>query len=148
VGATIEVTAGGTPWRLLVDVKPSGEPRILREAIRQLQTVFSWRPCQYGVLAVPYVGPGARAVCADVGVGHVDLAGNCRLVFDRVFIERSGSPNPRIERRTLRSIFATRASRVLRVLLDDTKHPWQVQQLARAASVSLGLASKLEESFR
>lgn len=58
-------------------------------------------------------------------------------------------PNPRIERRPLRSIFAAplRASRVLRVLLDDPKRAWQVQQLVRKAKVSLGLASKVKQNL-
>jgi hypothetical protein len=94
---------------------------------------------------VPFVKIGRRARPVKVDGSEVDAAIEvAAVVFDRVFIERSGLPNPRIERRALRSIFATRASRVLRVLLDDTKHPWRVQELARAASISLGLASKVK----
>jgi len=126
-------------------VKATGEPRALRGAIQQLQTALTKRPRQYGVLAAPYVGPRGRAACRDAGVGYLDLAGNCRLVFDQVFIERLGAPNPRVERRPLRSIFAPRASRVLRVLFSEPRRAWQVQELARQARVSLGLAFKVKQ---
>lgn len=66
-------------------------------------------------------------------------------MFDQIFIERRGLPNPRVERRPLRSIFAARASRVLRVLLEDPKRASQVQQLAREAGVSLSLAFKVKQ---
>jgi len=141
----VDVVAGGAPWRLLVEVKATGEPRALRGAIQQLQTALTKRPRQYGVLAAPYVGPRGRAACRDAGVGYLDLAGNCRLVFDQVFIERLGAPNPRVERRPLRSIFAPRASRVLRVLFSEPRRAWQVQELARQARVSLGLAFKVKQ---
>lgn len=145
IDLAVDVVAGGAPWRLLVEVKETGEPRVLRSAIQQLQTVLTKRPRQYGVLAAPYVGPLGRAACREAGVGYLDLAGNFRLVFDQVFIERLGAPNPRVERRPLRSIFAPRASRVLRVLFTEPRRAWQVQQLARQARVSLGLAFKVKQ---
>jgi len=141
----VDLVAGGAPWRLFIGVKGTGEPRVLRSAIQDLQASLSKRPRQYTVLAAPYLGPRARTVCREAGVGYLDLAGNCRLVFDQIFIERRGMPNPRVERRPLRSIFAVRASRVLRVLLEDPTRAWQVQQLAREAKVSLGLAFKVKQ---
>lgn len=145
IDLAVDMVAGGAPWRLLVEVKATGEPRVVRGAIQQLQAVLTKRPRQYGVLAAPYVGPRGRAACREAGVGYLDLAGNCRLVFDQMFIERLGAPNPRVERRPLRSIFASRASRVLRVLFSEPRRAWQVQQLARQARVSLGLAFKVKQ---
>lgn len=144
VDLALDLVAGGRPWRILIEVKASGEPRIARGAIQQLQALPSKGERRYGVLAAPYIGPSTRAICQEAGVGFVDLAGNCRLVFDQVFIERRGLPNPRLERRPLRSIFAPRASRILRVLLENPKRPWQVKQLAAEAGVSLGLAFKVK----
>jgi hypothetical protein len=53
----------------------------------------------------------------QAGVGFIDLVGNCRLVFDKVYIERRGFPKPKAERRPLRSLFSPKASRVLRVVV-------------------------------
>jgi Transcriptional regulator, AbiEi antitoxin, Type IV TA system len=145
IDISVDVTANGTPWKLLVEVQSSGEPRIARAAIQRILAVARMREPQYGLLGAPYVGPETQKICKEAGVGFIDLAGNCRLVFDKIFIERRGFPKPKAERRPLRSLFAPKASRILRVLFDGPKQPWQVQRLAREAQVSLGLAAKVKQ---
>jgi hypothetical protein len=75
----------------------------------------------------------------------VDLAGNCRLVFDRIFIERVAFPRPDAQQRPLRSLFSPKASRVLRVLLEDPRRAWPLTALASEAKVSLGQAFKVKQ---
>lgn len=145
VDLVLQVKAGKEQWRLLVEVKQSGEPRIIRVAAHQLRTLVSDERQSYGVIGAPYISPGTARICKEAGIGFLDLAGNCRLVFGQVFIERQGFPNPKLERRPLRALFAPKASRVLRVLLEDAKRSWQVQVLARQAEVSLGLAFKVKQ---
>ena len=70
----------------------------------------------------------------------MDLAGNCRLSFGSVYVERDGKPNPAPQRRELRSLYAPRTTRVLRVLLQDPKKTWRLQPLAQEARGSLGQA--------
>lgn len=141
----LDVMIGRERWQILVETKSSGEPRVIRGAIQQLQTYLSGSPKKYGLVAAPYIGPQSEEICKEAGVGYLDLAGNCRLAFGQVFIERRGFPNPKVERRPLRTLFAPKAGRVLRVLLADPKHPWQVQAMARDAQVSLGLAFKVKQ---
>lgn len=141
----LDLTVGKERWRLVVETKTITEPRLIRGAIQQLQTYLSGLTKSYGVVASPYISPRAAEICKEAGIGYVDLAGNCRLVFGQVFIERQGFPNPKIERRPLRTLFAPKASRVLRVLLEDVKRSWQVQAMARQACVSLGLAFKVKQ---
>jgi hypothetical protein len=145
IDISVDVIANGTPWKLLVEVKSSGEPRIARAAIQQILAVTRAQEPQYGLIGAPYVGPETQKICKEAGVGFIDLAGNCRLAFDKVFIERRGFPKPKAERRPLRSLFSPKASRVLRVLFETPKQPWQVQRLAREARVSLGLAAKVKQ---
>lgn len=145
VDLALDMTVAGTRWRLLVEVKQSGEPRIIRLAGQQLRTLLSKERKTYGVVGAPYISPRTGEICKEVGIGFVDLAGNCRLAFGRVFIERQGFPNPKLERRPLRNLFTPKASRVLRVLLEDAKQTWQVQAMARQARVSLGLAFKVKQ---
>src|SRR6266849_1418894 len=145
VDLAVDLIAGGKPWRLLVEAKGSGEPRIVRSGVQQLQQYQVPGERTYGVVAASYLGPESRKICRDAGIGFIDLVGNCRLVFDQVFIERLGAPNPVVERRPLRSIFAPKASRILRVLLEAPKTPWKVQDLAREARVSLGLTAKVKQ---
>ncbi len=141
----LDVIAGGERWRLLVEFKGSGEPRLIRGAVQQLREYLADQPNAYGVVAAPYVSSQAGEICKAAGAGFIDLAGNCRLVFGRVFIERQGFPNPKVEQRPLRTLFAPKASRVIRVLFEEPKRYWQLQALAREAKVSLGLAFKVKQ---
>jgi tetrahydromethanopterin S-methyltransferase subunit G len=146
IDLVVDLVAGRKAWRLLVETKGSGEPRIVRggiQQIRQLQSVEKKRT--YGLVAASYLGPESRKLCRDANIGFIDLAGNCRLVFDQIFMEHLGAPNPVVERRPLRSIFTPKASRILRVLLEAPKKPWKVQELAREAKVSLGLTAKVKQ---
>jgi hypothetical protein len=142
---SVDLFAGKERWELLVETKPNGEPRMIRGAIQQLQSYLATWPKTYGIIAAPYLGPRSQEICKEAGLGYLDLAGNCRLVFGPVFIERKGYPNPSTERRTLRTLFAPRASRILRVLLEDPKRGWQVQAMAKQAKVSIGLAFKVKQ---
>ncbi len=123
---------------LLVEVKTSGQPRVVRETVNQLLQYRSKFPETYGVLVAPYISPQSAQICTESGVGYVDLAGNCRLSFRQVYVEREGRPNPVPQRRDLRSLYSPRATRVLRVLLLDPKKTWKLQPLAQEAGVSLG----------
>lgn len=141
----LDVMIGQERWQILIETKGSGEPRVIRAAIQQIQAYLSGSPRRYGVVAAPYIGPRSQEICKEAGVGYLDLAGNCRLAFGQVFIERRGFPNPKIERRPLRTLFAPKAGRVLRALLEVPKRVWQVQAMAREAQVSLGLAFKVKQ---
>lgn len=144
-GLALNITVGNERWRILVEVKGSGEPRFIRIATQQLRAALFGEQRVYPVVAAPYISESSGEICREAGVGFVDLAGNCRLVFGQVFIEYQTFPNPRLERRPLRSLFAAKASRVLRVFLDDVKRPWQVKTLALQARVSIGLAFKVKQ---
>src|SRR5439155_948817 len=82
------------------------------------------------------------------GIGYVDLAGNCRLSFDQVYIRREGRPNPYIQKRDLRSLYAPKAERVLRVLMAHPYRQWKLTTLAREAEVSLGQAYNVKKLLR
>jgi hypothetical protein len=145
VDLVLDLAAGGERWRLLLQCKGAGEPRIVRAAIQELRELIPGQRKAYGVVAAPYITTRGAEICKASGIGFLDLAGNCRLVFGKVFIERLGLPNMKVERRPLRTLFAPRASRVIRVLFEEPKRAWQVQELAKQAQVSLGLAFKVKE---
>jgi hypothetical protein len=77
-------------------------------------------------------------------VGYIDLAGNSFVNFDEIYIERRNYPNPSIEKRQVRSIFSPKSGRIMRVMLSNPGRSWRLQELAREAKVSLGLASRLK----
>jgi hypothetical protein len=131
--------------KVIVEVKSPGEPRIIRAAIQQLREYLDRTEGAYPMVAAPYISDDTAGICKQNGVGYVDLAGNLLLNFDQLYIERKNYPNPAIERRQVRSIFSPKSSRIVRAMLSNPGRSWQVQELAREAKVSLGLASRLKE---
>jgi hypothetical protein len=131
--------------KVIVEVKSPGEPRIIRAAIQQLREYLGRTEDAYPMVAARYISDDTARVCRKSSVGYIDLAGNLFLNFDQVYIERRNYPNPAIEKRQARSIFSPKASRIMRVMLSNPGRSWRVQELAREAKVSLGLASRLKE---
>lgn len=138
----------GRAARLLVEARRSGEPRQAREAALVLLRATRQVPGAVPVFVAPYVAPPAASILREEGVGYADLAGNCRLVLDGVYVERSGRPNPLAEKRPLLSIYHAKGERVLRVLLSHPGRVWTLQALAAAAEVSLGHVHKVKEALR
>jgi hypothetical protein len=128
----------GTSRKVFIEIKSNGQPRLIREAINKLYRFRAEFPGSYGVAAAPYISPASAKLCNEEGVGYLDLAGNCKLTFDKIYISREGIKNPFSEKRFLRSLYSPRATRVLRVLLNGPKRAWKIQELAREARVSTG----------
>ncbi len=131
--------------RLLCEVKQNGQPRIVRDACRRLRVFIASGKKGFPVLIAPYLSPEAASICAESDVGYLDFAGNCRLVFDQVFILREGYPNPSVQKRELRSLYSPKAERVLRVLLIAGPRAWRMKELADEACVSLGQVANVKK---
>jgi hypothetical protein len=131
--------------KLLCRVRSSGQPRIAREACLLLAEEVQASPDAYPVLIAPYFTAAATAVCDRYKVGYLDFAGNRRLAFDNVFIQRERFPNVAVAKRELRSLYSPKAERVLRVLLAAGPRVWRTQALADAAGVSLGQVASVKK---
>lgn len=145
-----QVTAGDRQWTLVVEEKRLGQPREVRTAVLQLERYLKHLPedvPRYGLLLAPFISEESAKICAEAGIGYADLAGNARLSFDQVFIETRSPENPFREKRETRSLFAPRATRVLRVLLQGPLRPWKVTELAESARVSLGWVSAVRQQL-
>jgi hypothetical protein len=125
---------------LVLEVSSLGQPRQIRAAVTRLQEVRRELPGAYPVAAAVYIGPQSARILKSNNLGYVDLSGNCYLAFEAVLIEKEGKRNARPSSRPLRSLFAPRATRVVRILLTDPARIWKLEELARASSVSLGHA--------
>lgn len=130
--------------QIIAEVKTSGQPRLARDAVNQLLRYREYYPESYGVFIAPYISPRAAKICLKEDVGYVDLSGNCRLTFDKVYIEKEGNPNKFKEKRALQSLFSPKAERILRVLLCNPGKKWKIKVLANISGVSLGLASNVK----
>ena len=123
---------------MVVDVTPLGQPRQIRAAVTKLADARRALPAAYPVAASVYIGPQSARILKDNNLGFVDLSGNTYLAFEHVLIDRAGKRNVRPSTRPLRSLFAPRATRVVRALLADPGRAWRLEELGRAAEVSLG----------
>jgi hypothetical protein len=138
----------GRPHKLICEVKSSGQPRFVRQAILQLLNATTYyKQSVTPVLIAPYLSPEVQALCRDENVGFIDFEGNARLVFDNVYIERQIAAKPVTEKRELRSLFRPKSAQVLRVLLRDPSLSWKVRGLAKEAGVSVGHASNVRASL-
>jgi hypothetical protein len=101
----------------------------------------------HAVVIAPYLSPAAQQICQEEAVGFLDFEGNCRQVFNGVFIERLVPPKSSSARRELKSIFAPKSAQVLRVLMRDPGRSWKIAELAKSAGVSLGHASNVRSGL-
>jgi hypothetical protein len=131
--------------RLVCEVKSSGQPRIAREACLSRREFVRQEQSAYPIFIAPYISPAAAEVCEKYNAGYLDFAGNCRLAFDSVFIQKEQFPNPTAATRDLRSLYSPKAERVLRVLLASGPRMWRIQALADAAQVSLGQVASVKK---
>ncbi len=103
----------------------------------------------YPLAVSQYISPDSAALLKRNDYGYLDLSGNCYLAFGNILIQKEGKPNSRPSKRPLKSLFAPRATRVVRTLLVDSQHSWRLEELAKSADVSLGHAhnvvKRLEE---
>ena len=145
----VKFKMGEKPHTLTIGVTSLGQPRQIRETVTRLTEIRRDMPEAYPVAVSPYISPQSAALLKRSGVGYLDLSGNCYLSFESVHIEKEGKPNLRPSTRPLKSLFAPRATRVVRVLLVDPQHAWRLEELAKAAEVRLGHAhnvvKRLEE---
>src|SRR5688572_9379263 len=125
---------------VVVEVSSLGQPRQIRAAVTRLSDMRRELAGAYPVAAAVYIGPQSARILKENNLGYVDLSGNCYLAFDQVLIEKEGKRNVRPSTRPLRSLFAPRATRVVRILLTDPARTWTLEELARVSGVSLGHA--------
>ena len=134
---------------LVAEVCSLGQPRQIRAAVTRLAEIRRELPAAYPLAAAVYIAPQSARILKSNNFGYVDLSGNCYVALDNVLIEKEGKRNVRPSTRPLRSLFAPRATRVVRVLLTEPTRAWRLEELARAAGVSLGHAhnvvKRLEE---
>ena len=144
----VELDVHGQPWKLLIEEKSSGEPRTVREGAWQLRKALEGMPSNtYGLLAAPFLSTSSQEILREAGFGWLDLAGNCRLAFGSVHIEIAKTArNPFSTKRSLKSLFAPKSARLLRLML-ASPGPWKVTDLAARAKVSLGQVSKVRQAL-
>ena len=138
VDLMLKFRLGGQEHVFVLEVSSLGQPRQIRAVVTRFEEIKRDVSGAYPVATAVYIGPQSAKILKTHGFGYVDLSGNCHLAFENVLIEKEGKRNVRPSTRPLRSLFAPRATRVIRVLLEDAGRAWRLEELAKAAGVSLG----------
>ena len=142
-----KLRVGGVSKTLVGEVKSSGQPRYLRQAIARFKETGITEDDGYFVIAAPYISPKGAEICRRHKVGCLDLAGNCYLEFDGVYIERIvGQPPKRVKRR-IKNLFAPISSRIVRAMLEEPARVWKLTELAEATGASLGQTYNVSEKL-
>lgn len=147
--ATIE---SGDQIMFLCEVKTSGEPKFIRNAVKKLIEYSDVlkkmdKSVPYFMVAAPYISQQSSKICEEHNVGYIDLSGNCLIVYKGLYVRVEGKPNIYKDKRKSRSIFernAVKSSIILRTLLSDIRKQWRVQDLVDATSSSLGQVSNVK----
>ena len=144
----IKVTNGNKDWWLFLDIKSHAQLRDARQSVDYLKRYCKLvsKPA-YPIFVSQYLSQSIRNHCSENNVGYFDFSGNCRIVFDQVFIEREVPPAETPEPKRLKSLFSLKSSRVIRRLLHDTKMIWTTQSLAQKAAVSASTVSLIKEKL-
>lgn len=130
---------------LIFEIKSLGQPRYVRMAANQLQSFIGKKQDFYGVFGAPFLSEESRQICKEEGIGFIDLAGNCLFKFDNVYLSIEGRPNPYPNRRPLKSIFSSKSTRALRVLLSNPKKNWLLKDMVKESNISIGQASNIKK---
>ena len=145
----VKVRTGDLKKSLLIEVKSSGEPRIVQSAIYQLKKLVGTDKGIYPVFAAPYVSERSREILASENIGYIDLIGDVYLKFDSVLIDRISNTERETERRLSRGIFANKATRIIRAIVNAPNNNWKISELANMCRMSPAgvyfVINKLEE---
>lgn len=92
-GILVCVDVFGHSYTLACEVKPNGDPRLLRTALRNLHHNAAQRASDATpVLIAPFLSPEAQALCKENHAGFLDLEGNARLSVGELFIGMRSLP--------------------------------------------------------
>jgi hypothetical protein len=145
---TLQLKSTRRPVQLFAFTRKSLFPRTALSLFSMIETVpTDGTP----LICAAYLSPRVVELCRERKINYLDGAGNSRIELPGLFIQIEGRLNPPPASKMI-DPFSKKSSRIVRALLTDPDQGWQVQQLAQAASVSLGLVSKvktplLEEAY-
>lgn len=131
----------GKKYIFICEVKSLGSPSHVLSTSIQLKKILEYKK-GYPIIIAPYISQRSAEICRQNNVGFVDLEGNVFISFDNVLIDKRVKERTSIEKREVTEIFSPRATRIIRVLLENsTIERWLIDKLAKEAEVSLGYTS-------
>lgn len=141
---TLSVPPDGRRVELYVQTRSHLSPQTALSVLRSRQWV---PPKGLMLICSPHISPRVAELCREQGVGYLDGVGNCRIAAPGLLVHVSGRPSRPPPIKAAVDPFSRKSSRIVRILLTHPDKGWQVQELAKEAGVSLGLASKVKTAL-
>ena len=139
----VTVNIKGKDNILICELKTSGSPSHVLPAVIQLKKLVEYKK-GYPIIIAPYISQRSAEICRQNNVGFIDLEGNTFLSFDNILIDKRMKERANVEKKEVTEIFSPRATRITRVLLENTgKERWLISDLSKEANVSLGYTSDI-----
>jgi len=132
----------GKQYRFVCEMKSLGSPSHILSSIAKIREIAQSKKA-YPIIFTSYISQRSAEICRETEVGFLDSEGNAFLSFGDVLVDRRVKDRTNIERRQITAIFSPRATRLIRVLLENAKKTWLITELAREAKLSLGHTSEV-----
>jgi len=103
---------------------------------------------RYSIIMAPYISAESAKQCERLGIGYLDMSGNCRLHVRSIYVNDQGHPNKFAEKRKAKTIFdpsSKVSSLILREIMRDVTHRWKLSFLADTLQCSIGQVSKVKD---
>jgi len=141
----------GPKYCFSVTVRERITPQVADDLLGRIQSQ-PLPPETVRLVYAPVISPRVAEIALKYNVSHLDQAGNCHLANSAagLLISRNGLRQDfALKERTTAGLFAPKASRIVRVMLQQPQRGWQVSELAAhpEVQVSAGLASKVKQSL-
>lgn len=140
-GADLIIAAGRT--FVIAFNKSTGAAPIAAVAKRVQELAGRVRRRAVPLVAVPFMGEVGRRVCAEIGVGWLDLSGNACIVAPGLRVLVDGRPNRFRAVGRPPNLFAPKSSRIVRWLLIHPAEHVSQRKLARVTGLDEGFVSRL-----
>ena len=141
------IRVSGQDRVLVAEVKANGQPRLVREAIREIAQYRQQYANAYGIVIAPCISTASARICRQEGVGYLDQAGNCLFNLEQIFIHKTGRLPGRSARKKFKSWYSPRVERVLRTLFLHPRRVWTLRELAMESFVSPNQALSLKNQL-
>lgn len=132
--------------QILIEVKSSGEPSYLFNAISRLK-YYKTDEIDYLIIAVPKITEKGKAICKSLGVGYIDMQGSVFLKFKDKLIDKEASykiPNQfKKERKRVKKIFSRDSLRFFMVMLNNPDQWFTQEELSAKTDVSKGYINRI-----
>lgn len=137
-----------TKVTLDVTVLSRAFPSIITEVVTRQKNKDVNLENSYSVIMAPFISRESAKQCERLGVGYLDMSGNCRLLIRSLYVSDQGHLNKFVKKRTAKTIFdpsSKVSSLILREIMRDVAYRWKLSLLADKLQCSIGQVSKVKD---